>query len=122
MVSYLAGVSPEQTLDQIHENLNGWTLSPLWTQDRALGGVLANKGTEIHVVVHPSHRHRVIRRHYARAVLAPLLAQHGYLTTRLFAGEDATFVERFGFTYTWSDGVFDYYLLSTLPFGGTDGK
>lgn len=76
------------------------------------------KGTEIHFAIVPSWRRRVITRRRAKDFLNPLLERRGYLTTRvlLSSEEKKRFVERIGFTPTWSDQYFQYYLLGHSPF------
>ena len=76
-------------------------------------------GSEIHFMVEPEHRRKLWPRRLAREFLAPLFERCGYLTTRCRVVDDATasrFVQRLGFKRTWCDGVYDYYMLDTLPF------
>lgn len=77
------------------------------------------QGQEIHFIVAPAWRVRLIQRHKTRAFLAPLLEQAGgMLTTRILRGMDGPtrFVERIGFQKTWSDEKFDFYALCSAPF------
>jgi hypothetical protein len=77
------------------------------------------KGQEIHFVVAPEWRRRLIRRDNATAFLTALLHEAGgMLTTRILHGSagPARFVERIGFEKTWSDERFDFYALCRAPF------
>jgi len=77
------------------------------------------KGTEVHFVVAPEWRRKLIRRDNTKAFLRALLDKNGgWLTTRLLidSAGPAAFIQRIGFTKTWTDGVFNYYALCRLPF------
>lgn len=79
-------------------------------------GWLLVKGTEVHVCAKPGCRGRTVTRRKIREVLGPVLARLGMLTTRTMKDDPAAFVRRMGFKKSWSDGVFDYYVLTALPF------
>lgn len=100
---------------QILAALSGWEAVPL-VLDGQLAACAIVRGPEIHFACHAAHRRRFTARR-VRAFLAPLIARHGYLTTRVRAGRaaPARFVARIGFAPTWSDGTFDYYLLAGEP-------
>ena len=90
---------------------HGWEL-----RDSDCGGCTAAvKGTEIHVEF---HRQGVVLRDKVRRFLAPLLGREGFLTTRVAVNDRVhdAFVRRLGFSSTWSDGTFQYYILTALPF------
>lgn len=89
----------------------GWELAV----SKCGGCRAALKGTEIHVEF---TRAGVISRGRVREFLEPLLARHGYLTTRVPAGDKVytRFVTKLGFEPTWSDDEFDYFMLTGLPF------
>lgn len=77
------------------------------------------KGPEIHLYVQKGHRGVAISRRACADVLGPLIATYGYATTRLFMSAEpwqVEFVTRLGFKPTWSDGVCQYYILTSLPF------
>jgi len=77
------------------------------------------KGTEVHFVVAPEWRRKLIRRDNTKAFLGALLNKNGgWLTTRLLidSAGPASFIQRIGFQKTWTDGVFNYYALCRLPF------
>jgi hypothetical protein len=102
---------------QLADLFVGWDVVYLEDRGQRTGAALLN-GTEIHFIVAPEWRGRAIRRDNARAFLEPLLARHGYLTTRVLHGalEALGFVERMGFEKTWSDASFHYFALCKLPF------
>ena len=77
------------------------------------------KGTEIHLGIAPAFRKRAaLFRRESDKFFGPLLARTGFLTTRVVLTSPAQrrFVERVGFKPTWADTVFQYYMLSELPF------
>jgi hypothetical protein len=85
--------------------------------ERAAAGLL--KGTEVHFIVAPEWRRRLIRRDNAKAFLSALLRDcGGMLTTRILldSAGPAAFVDRIGFKKTWSDGTFNYFALCAPPF------
>ncbi len=94
----------------------GWTLHPA-ILDGELCAIAAMSGSEIHFCIAPGWRGRLIARGRAREFLAPLLALHGYLTTRSVDAKQHRFLIRLGFEPTWFDGRFHHYMLTALPFG-----
>lgn len=77
------------------------------------------KGTEVHLIVAPEWRGKLIQRHRAIRFAAGLLDKNGgMLTTRILHGSSGAidFVERVGFVHTWSDPHFRYYALCRVPF------
>ena len=75
-------------------------------------------GAEIHFAIRPEHQRKLIRKQNTAGFLQPLVERHGFLTTRirLESSKEQRFVERLGFQPTWADSMFQYYLLTTLPF------
>jgi hypothetical protein len=76
-------------------------------------------GNEIHFMAAPGKQGRCGTRKELMALFKGLLDEHTFLTTRipiLTPYKDRT-GERLGFTYTWSDDRFDYYICTDLPFG-----
>ncbi len=99
------------------EAFAGWEVVPRF-EGAALAGAALLRGTEIHFIVAPAWRKRLITRRSAREFLNPLLARHGMLTTRILHGSSGPdlFVRRLGFKRTWSDEMFNYYMLTQPPF------
>lgn len=95
--------------------VEGWEAVP-YVVDRSLAGAAMLMGTEIHAAVRPEWRRKALTRKRLRAFLAPLLERQGYLTTRVEVGLDDSFVRRMGFNPTWSDGQFQFYMMTALPF------
>lgn len=97
---------------------DGWEVVPGFIHgEHAVTVVL--KGTEIHLGIAPAFRKRAaLFRRESDKFFAPLLQRTGYLTTRvvLTSRMQREFVERVGFKPTWSDTIFQYYMLSELPF------
>lgn len=77
-------------------------------------GVLMLRGTELHFAPAPWFRPR---RSVARRHVAELLSEHGYLTTRTLLDQTNPLVKLLGFTPTWDDGKYQFYILTEPPFG-----
>jgi hypothetical protein len=80
--------------------------------------VLVYCGTEVHLNVKPGHQGRVLSRKALRELAAPIMDQWGFITTKLPIGsdKDREFIERIGFSKTWSSETFDYFILTTQPY------
>lgn len=105
---------PEATLEQVADFVQAWEVLP-YEQDGEVAGVAVMRGTEFHCQAFEGLRmNRAVMREFVR----PLLARHGFLTTRVAVDDEANhrFNRLFGFEKTWSDGVFDYFVLTRLPF------
>ncbi len=91
----------------------------LFRQRGRVAGIAYLVGTEFHW---RSRRGLRLNRQDARGFLRPLFERHGFLTTRLFHGDTANrrFNRLFGFEPTWSDSVYDYFICTSLPFGGKE--
>jgi hypothetical protein len=92
-----------------------WDIVP-YTRNGEVQAFAIIDGTEIHFSVLPAFRGKLIQRHRISEFLQPIFEHHGFLTTRTAVGQDASFIERLGFTKTWSDGEIDYHILTALPF------
>ncbi len=112
--SLYPALTPERRLDLAR---SGWTFHDYLEGEEVVASAMMH-GPEIHIIVAPQWRGRAMSRRRVRAFLAPLLEQYGYLATRVLHNreEQRRFVERVGFTQTWSDSMFCYYMLTTLPF------
>lgn len=92
----------------------GWETIPYLQNGRmtALGII---KGTEFHCQLADTCKFN--RRHMGE-ILQPLLDREGYLTTRVRVDdkENRRFNRLFGFEKTWSDGTFDYFILTNIRF------
>lgn len=81
-------------------------------------GATVLMGNEIHFMAAPGKRGHCGTRKQLFALFNDLLDEHGFLTTRIPVStpyKDRT-GERLGFTYTWSDDRFDYYICTGLPY------
>lgn len=95
----------------------GWEIIPGYlNQEHVCTAIL--KGNEIHFGIVREHRKKVIQRKRTREFIQPLLDRKSFLTTRIILKDSfkQKFVERIGFTKTWSDETFQYYILTKLPF------
>lgn len=97
--------------------LNGWEFVDYLDGDECVCSGMV-KGPEIHITIAPEWRGRALSRRRVRDFLAPLMARHGYLATRIRreGAEAQAFVTRLGFKRTWEDPMFFYYELTQLPF------
>lgn len=95
--------------------VEGWDAVP-YEVDGVLHGAAMLNGSEIHFAMRPEWRGKSITRRRAREFLRPLLDRLGFLTTRVEVGLDDAFVRRIGFTPTWSDGTFQFYMMTREPF------
>lgn len=111
----LAMACPGASEEALRAMLAEWEVLD-YQQDGAPAGVAIVRGTEFHCQTFPGFK---LRRKAMREFLAPLLARHGHLTTRVAHGDTANqrFNKAFGFTRTWSDDRFHYFILTELPFG-----
>lgn len=102
--------SAEADLDSLFAN-GEWRRE----QTKCGGCIAALKGTEIHVHF---TRPGVITRRVVREFLGPLLDELGFLTTRCVVGDASTirFLTKLGFEPTWSDGHYEFFMLTRLPF------
>lgn len=96
---------------------DGWEVVPGYIDGEHAATALL-KGTEIHFGIVPSFRRKAVLRERTREFLRPMFERLGFLTTRVLLDAHAKkmFVERVGFTPTWADEKFQYYLLGQLPF------
>lgn len=82
-------------------------------------GVAVLFGNEIHFMAAPGKRGHCGSRRELMALFRSLLDRFDFLTTRIpiSTPEKDRTGERLGFTYTWSDDRFDYYICTGLPYG-----
>lgn len=80
--------------------------------------VLIYLGTEAHLNVRPGMEGKVLSKKALKELFAPIMDKWGFMTTKLPIGskEEQRFIERIGFTKTWGDESFDYFMLTTQPF------
>ena len=84
----------------------------------AVSCALFISGNEVHLVGNPEYRGRTGSRRLVRDTFASLLEEKDFVTTRIpidTPPRDRT-GERMGFTHTWSDQRFDYYILTEVPY------
>lgn len=95
----------------------GWHVVKHFNDNGNCDGIAIQKGTEWHCQLAPGFE---LRRVEIREFLRPMFDKYGYLTTRVPVQDAANqrFNQVFGFKKTWSDGVFNYYILTALPFEG----
>lgn len=102
----------------LHSYLADWSVEP-YLVDGQVAACAIMKGPEIHFAIAPAFRKQLMTRARIREFLAPLLARHGYLTSRMIDALDCgetRFIRRIGFRRTWSAGDTTYFMLTQLPF------
>lgn len=95
----------------------GWEAQVLYRDGEDVA-VLINCGTEVHLNVKPGFEGKVLSKKALKELFAPIREKWGFLTTKLplKSEHDRQFIERIGFTKTWSSDKFDYFILTTQPF------
>ena len=118
-VSRLSLLSPlwEDSKEVLPETFEGWEIIPGFINQVHVATAIL-KGNEIHFGIKHEFRRRLIQRKRTRDFLAPLLERKSFLTTRVIRKDivKQKFVERIGFKATWNDDLFQYFILTTLPF------
>lgn len=108
LVAYLEG------LGATPDALDGWTVHTA-QRDGVAVGAWVTKGCEIHIVSFVGQR--AMSRRNVREALEPLISTYGYATTRVAASEtNHRLREALGFTHTWGDGQYNYFVLTSLPY------
>jgi len=82
-------------------------------------GKLLRSGTEIHFEIHQEFRHWwITQRSKVNAFFQKLMDEDAILTTRTLHTEPLSLklIPRLGFTETWRDDNFVYFVLERLPF------
>ena len=103
--------------DILPTSFEGWELIPGYIdQTHVCTAIL--KGNEIHFGIKKEFRKKLIQRKRTREYLQPLLERKTFLTTRIVLKDlyKQRFVERLGFRKTWADDIFNYYMMTKLPF------
>jgi hypothetical protein len=97
-------------------DLSAWDLAPLILDGKAIGSLLL-QGMEVHFALFPGETPKASVRKAVRDMLAPAFSRFDMLTTRVPKGMSAEreFVLRVGFSYSWSDADFEYFVLTQLP-------
>jgi hypothetical protein len=103
-----------QELGLPHDALDGWKCTVAQRNGVDVAMVLT-RGTEIHLA--SLTERKAISRKNVREFLAPILAEHGVVTTRVpLDVTDHKLRTALGFTQTWADERYTYWALTELPF------
>ena len=107
----------EENREILFETFEGWEIVPGYI-DQVHVATAILKGNEIHFGIKPEFRKKLIQRKRTREFLKPLLERKSFLTTRVILKDlvKQKFIERIGFKPTWNDELFQYFILTTLPF------
>ena len=103
--------------DILPTSFEGWELIPGYIYQKHVCTAIL-KGNEIHFGIKKEFRKKLIQRKRTREYLQPLLERKTFLTTRIVLKDlyKQRFVERLGFRKTWADDIFNYYMMTKLPF------
>ena len=103
--------------DILPTSFEGWELIPGYIDQKHVCTAIL-KGNEIHFGIKKEFRKKLIQRKRTREYLQPLLERKTFLTTRIVLIDlyKQRFVERLGFRKTWADDIFNYYMMTKLPF------
>ena len=103
--------------DILPTSFEGWELIPGYIDQKHVCTAIL-KGNEIHFGIKKEFRKKLIQRKRTREYLQPLLERKSFLTTRIVLKDlyKQRFVERLGFRKTWADDIFNYYMMTKLPF------
>ena len=108
LIDYLESIGAEP------DALDGWTIQTAQRAGEDVAFVLT-RGPEIHMLS-IAERRAMSRRNIAEFI-APLLDRFGYCTTRVPLAEmDHRLRDALGFSRTWSDDNFSYWVLTRLPY------
>lgn len=92
-----------------------------WQIRRMANGAafVALMGTEVHF--RATDARKAIQRGALRQFAEELLEEFGMLTTRAEIADEANqrFIQKMGFTQTWTDETYKFYLMTALPFERT---
>jgi hypothetical protein len=100
------------TMDEAKFSLIGWEIRPLMQGDTQVGELMI-QNNEVHIALHESFRKRIGRVQFMRKQISSLLAEKGFVVTKLFANDTKMkpLLELMGFRKTNTDGEFDYFWL-----------
>lgn len=103
--------------DILPTSFEGWELIPGYIDQKHVCTAIL-KGNEIHFGIKKEFRKKLIQRKRTREYLQPLLERKTFLTTSIVLKDlyKQRFVERLGFRKTWADDIFNYYMMTKLPF------
>jgi hypothetical protein len=108
LVDYLAG------LGVMPDALDGWTIRVAQRAGVDVAFVIT-RGPEIHML--SIAERRAMSRRNIIEFIKPLLERFGYCTTRVpLAETDHRLRDTLGFTRTWQDDHFSYWVLTNLPY------
>ena len=94
--------------------MDGWKITSAYRHGEEVAKVYT-KGPEIHIETFVTGR--ALTRRNVIEHLAPLIEEYGFATTRVPISEtDHKLRTALGFTQTWNDDQFSYWVLTELPF------
>ena len=102
---------------EVENRLGQFEVIPFLFKGEMTGAAIL-AGSEIHFVARPGFKGRCGTRRELFELFTNLFKKHDFLTTRIPRStppKDRT-GERLGFTKSWSDDRFDYYIMTELPY------
>lgn len=108
------------TKEQVRVGLAGWELRPIFVAGRQVGEIML-RNNEVHVALLKGERLRLGKCRLIEETLKGLIADRGFLVTRLFKGDKhRRLIEGIGFQYTHSDDETDYFWMNEYKGGKYD--
>jgi hypothetical protein len=97
------------TMDEAKFSLVGWEIRPMM-KDKTQVGEIMIQNNEMHFALNESFRKRMGRGKYFKKLLDELLAEKGFIVTKLFVKDKMQpLIELMGFKKIRTDGEFDYF-------------
>ncbi|MBL8506264.1 MAG: hypothetical protein JNJ51_07900 [Methylobacillus glycogenes] len=108
------------TLEQVKLGLKDWDIQPIHVGGRQVGEIML-RNNELHVAIVKGERLRLGKCRLISDTLTKLLAEKGFLVTRLFKGDKhRRLIEGLGFVHTHSDEDTDYFWMNEYKGGKHD--
>jgi hypothetical protein len=97
------------TMEEAKFSLIGWEIRPMMKDATQVGEIMI-QNNEMHFALEKSFRKRMGRGKFFKELLEKLLAEKGFIVTKLFVNDSMKpLIELMGFKKIRSDGEFDYF-------------
>lgn len=108
------------TLEQVKLGLKDWEIKAIHVGGRQVGEIML-RNNELHVAIVKGERLKLGKCKLIADTLNELIAEKGFLVTRLFKGDKhRRLIEGLGFEYTHSDDEADYFWMNEYKGGKYD--
>lgn len=100
------------TMEQAKLAVKDWDIRPIQCNGNQVGEIML-KENEVHVAIEPQYRRKLGRVRLLNDTLNALLAEKGFLVTKLFKNDVfKSQIEQLGFALTHSDAQYDYFWMN----------